>query len=232
MVKGASFHNRQPCIALKIRSLLTSLTENPSENEKITPKLEYWIEYVLSERFATVDELVEGVSTVMWELSDPCARSVARFLKEFRDAPGRSGQAGSFVDKLCERILRWFAIASVENLGMDNSPGLIVSHGGCSFIRVASFVGYLIEWGLLGHKLVKRHLVKPLTAHHYTSNGLCGPEYVRVTAIYQLLIAAGNTLLRGLLEPEDVQACFEALDTSKIPGLDAEKLQVRWTAHH
>jgi len=32
-------------------------------------------------------------------------------------------------------------------------------------------------------------------------------------AIHQLLAAAGNTLLHGLLEPEGVQAPFEILNT-------------------
>jgi len=230
MVEGASFHNRQLCIASKIRSLLTSLTEDPSENEKITMKIEYWIEYVLCEQFATVDELAEGVSTVVWDMSDPYARSVVRFLKEFHDAPNRSGRARSFVDKLCERILRWFAMASVENLGANNYPGLVASCGGYGFIRAASFVGYLIEGGLLGPELVKRHLVKPLTAHHYTNQDN-GPKFVRATAIYQLFIAAGNTLLCGLLKHEDVQACFETLNTSNILGIDAGKLKVRCAAH-
>ena len=44
-------------------------------------------------------------------------------------------------------------------------------------------------------------------------------------AIYQLLVTAGNTLLQGLLGPEDVQACFETLGSGA--GFDAEKLQVR-----
>lgn len=230
MANTASFHNRQPCITSKIRSLLASLTEDSSANDKITPKIEYWIEYVLYEEFTTVNELAEGVSTVVWDLNDPCARSVVRFLKEFHSAPNRTRQARSFVDELCERILRWFAMASVEDLGRNNYPGLVAASGGYGFIRAASFVGYLIEWGLLGHELVKRHLVKPLTAHEYTGQDH-DTKFVRVTAIYQLFIAAGNTLLRGLLEHEDVQASFEILNASRMSGIDAGRLQVIYAAH-
>ncbi|KAF9649375.1 hypothetical protein BDM02DRAFT_3230627 [Thelephora ganbajun] len=56
-------------------------------------------------------------------------------------------------------------------------------------------------------------------------------------AIYQLFITAGNTLLQGLLEPEDVWICFERLDApiplgvigglDRLYSLDAEKLNHR-----
>ena len=49
MVEGPGFHNRGPYIALKIHSLLISLTKEPSEYDKITPKIEFWIENVLRE---------------------------------------------------------------------------------------------------------------------------------------------------------------------------------------
>jgi hypothetical protein len=61
------YHNRNRCIGQKINSLLISLTKAPSKYDEITPKIEYWIEYVLREDFSTVDELVERVSYVAWE---------------------------------------------------------------------------------------------------------------------------------------------------------------------
>ena len=99
-------HNRQGPISSKIRRLLVSLTRKPSEYDQITPKIEHWIEYVLRENFAIVDELVEGDSYAAWESVGSFA-SVARFLKEFRDAPHRSEQARTFVTQLCIHVLRW-----------------------------------------------------------------------------------------------------------------------------
>jgi len=223
MATQPGLHNRRPHIASKIRSLLISLTNTPSKYDEITPKIEYWIEYVLRERFTTVDELVEGVSYVAWDQGGSYA-SVGRFFKEFYDAPHRSEQARSFVDELCEYVLRWFAIAAAE----DSYTGTITSvasGGGSGFARAASFVGYLVEWGLLSHELARQHLIKPLIAHDDNNHN-------RANATHQLFHTAGNTLLRGLLEPEDVQACFKALDPwiGRIVGLDAVEVQVRLVA--
>jgi len=223
MATRPGFHNRRPHITLRIRSLLTSLTNEPSEYDKITPKIEYWIEYVLRERLVTVDELVEDVSYAAWDQGGSFT-TVGRFLKEFFDAPHRSEQARSFVDKLSKHVLQWFAIAAVED-SCSGGIDTIASGGGSGFIRAASFVGYLIERGLLSHEFVRQHLVKPLIAYR-------GYHYYRQNAIYQLFLAAGNTLLRGLLEPEDVQDCFERLkyQMSIVGGLeggDVGKLQVR-----
>ena len=150
--------------------------------------------------------------------------SVGRFFKEFREAPHRSEQAKSFVDRLCEHILRWFAIAAVDNLKTDWTS-CIAMNGGGNLVNAASFVGHLIECGVLSHDLVRRHLVKPLMAH-YQADGKDGGENIRANAINNLFSAAGNTLLRGLLEPEDVQVCFAALDRH-----NAGKLQVRCATH-
>ena len=141
-------HNRKDPILVKIRSLLISLTTEPAEYDQVAPKVEYWIEYVLRENFATVEELVEGLSYVAWEDGRSFA-NVARFFKEFHDAPDRSEQARSFVTQLCTHVIRWFAIAAVEFLppGWSNSSS-IASGGGDGFIRAASFVGYLIKYDL------------------------------------------------------------------------------------
>ena len=235
MTQELGFDNRRPYIALKIRSLLASFPQGSPGYDKVASDIEFWIEYVLHERFMTLDELVEGVSWAAWDESN-CA-SVARFLKEFRDAPHRSEQARSFVDKLCEHILRWFAIASVEDPVPNRSyrDNKITIRGGEGFVCAASLVGHLIENGMLGHELVRRHLVKPLTAHHHGGHG--DTNVFRASAIYQLFIAAGNTLLRGLLEPEDVKACFETLNAQMDPigkqlGLSvAGELQVRRVTH-
>src|SRR5258708_17931490 len=102
------YHNRKDHIFSKIRSLLISLTKEPSKYDEITPKIEYWIEYVLREDFSTVDELVEGVLYVAWDGGGSFA-SVGRFLEEFRDAPHRSEEARTFVTRMCTHVLRWFA---------------------------------------------------------------------------------------------------------------------------
>ena len=224
MAEGPGFHRRGHHIASQIRTLLTSFHQGPSEYDGIASKIEFWIEYVLRERFMTVDELAEGVSSVAW---DQCSSytSAVRFLKEFRDAPHRSEQARSFVDKLWEHVLRWFAIAAAEDLSFFSDNSDITSGGGKGFIRAASFVGYLIECGVLGRDLVQRHLVKPLIAHRDVN-------VFRAGAIYQLFYVAGNLLLRGFIEPEDVKVCFETLTAQIAPlgkelGLRiTEKLQV------
>ena len=230
MVEGSGFHRRGHHIALKIRTLLTSLPQEPSEYDKIAPKIEFWIEYVLREQFTTVDEIVEGVSFLAWGYCNSYA-SIARFFKEFRDTPNRSEQARSFVDKLCEYILRWFAIVSVENLSPNEYTDLVGNYAiGSCLIGAASLVGHLIERDLLSHELVRRHLVKPLITHHYTHRDDV-ERSVRAMAIYQLFIAAKNTLLQGVLDPEDVQDCFKALDAKispKVVGPDPAKLNVRF----
>ncbi|KAF9644393.1 hypothetical protein BDM02DRAFT_3263577 [Thelephora ganbajun] len=204
MSANPGYHNRQALISSKIRSLFLALTNKPLEYNQIAPKIEYWIKYVLCERFTTIDELVEAVSHIAWN-NDGSYANIGRFLKEFHDAPHRSEHARSFVAQLCLHVLQWFAIASLEDLWNRTNWGdsLVSIHGGESFIHAASSVGHLIEWGLL--------------------------KIVRANAIYQLFIAAGNTLLQGLLEAEDVRVCFGMLDaqalTKKISGFDAAKLK-------
>jgi len=225
------YHNRQPILATNISDLLYSL--NSSTYDEIAPKVEYWIEYVLREGFTTVDELVGGVSSRVWGQG---GFHVARFFKEFFDAPHRSEQARSFVEKLCRHVLRWFAVASAENFSAHLGYGYVSKGGGDGLIFAASFVGPLIKYGLLDHDLVRQHLIKPLIAHHYADSNST-MKSVRASAVYQLFIAAENTLLQGLLEPEDVQACFELLDTqfyrptNGVVEPDAEKLKVRCEFH-
>ena len=164
-----------------------------------------------------------------WGLSGSHS-DISQFLKEFRDAPHRSEQARSFVDKLCLLILRWFTIASVENVQAGSRWCNVLPYGEDVFICAASFVGHLIESGLLGHDLVRRHLVKPLIAHHY-ANEDHPTKTAKANAIYQSFITAGNTLLQGVLEPGDVHICFKTLDSQivlrKIARLDAVRLNVR-----
>ena len=215
------YHNRHSCIVAKISSLLVSLAQEPSRSREETAQtLEYWIGYVLTEQFTTVDELVEGVSYIAWEGGNPYV--VASFLKEFRNVPCRSEHATSFVDQLCQRVLRWFSIAAAEDHYMGWSNSSVASGGGDGFVRAALFVGHLIECSLLSHDLVRRHLIKPLVIHR-------SHNYYRANAVYQLFVTAGSTLLQGLLGANDVQVSFQILDTSVglIDGLDKEKLQVR-----
>jgi len=232
MSGGTGYHNRGIVIGTKISSLLSAL--EPTTYDEISPKIEYWIEYALTEQSVNAGDFVDQLSSMMWDHRSSNA-DVARFLKEFHDAPHRSEQAKSVVDNLCSRLLLSFAAASAEDLTLwyRNNAFKIATQGGEGFVRAASFVGHLIECGMLDRKLVRRHLVKPLIAHHYTDCDRI-PKSFRVEAIYQLLAAAGNTLLQGLLKPEDVHVCFETLN-SEIPsgivvGLDAEKLAVRCAA--
>jgi hypothetical protein len=51
------YHNHQPALVAKICNLLYSL--NPSTYGEIALKIEYWIEYVITEQFTTTDDLVE-----------------------------------------------------------------------------------------------------------------------------------------------------------------------------
>jgi len=242
--KEPSYNNRGVAIGTKIRSLLRVL--GPSTYDEISPKIEYWIEHALTEQSVNVDDLVERLSLFAWDSrNSEFNAAVARFLKDFHDAPHRSEQARSTVDRLCTRVFRWFAAASAEDLSttQSNNPDRddkVAISGEEGFVRAASVVGHLIERDLLSHELVRRDLIKPLTAHHYTDRGDVH-KACRAAAIYRLLTAAGNTLLQGLLEPEDVQACFETLDSElplgRVAGLDAEKLTVRratrsYASHH
>ena len=201
---GPGYHNRQTALATKICSLLRSLS--PSTYDEVAPKIEYWIEYVITEQFTTIDDLVERVSSVAWSAGSQS--DISRFLKEFRDSPHRSEPMKSFVDQLCTYVLRWFAISAAEDLqtSSDVDDSSVTSGGWSGFTSAASFVGHLIERGLLGHDLVGRHLIKPLITHH-------SYDHYRARAIYELFVAAGSTLLQGLLEPGDVQVCFERLAT-------------------
>ena len=180
----------------------------------------------------TSPRLAERVSPVAWGTRGSHS-DISRFLKGFRDAPHRSGRVKSFVDELCLCVVRWFAVASAEDLWVRWHSGLVSERGGPGFVRAASFVGHLIECGLLGQNLVRRFIFKPLTAHFYNKDNFT-KQSVRANAIYQLFTAAGETLLRGLLEPEVVQDCFEKLETRVSIGnvrgldpLDADRLDVR-----
>jgi len=158
--------------------------------------------------------------------------NVGRFLKEFRDAPHCSEQARSFVNQLCSHVLRWFAVVSVEHHQdpTESYGGVIVRRGAKGFIRAASFVGHLIECGLLSHELVQQHLVKPLADHYYGNAENFKRHSVRGNAIYQLFIAAGDALFQGLFEAEDVWVCFETLGVQSkagdIMGYDAARVKV------
>ena len=192
-----------------------------------------WTELALTQQFTTVDELVERVSTWIWngQYAPAC---FSRFLKEFRNSPHRSAQARSFVDEVCTRFFLWFTAASAEDLQRNSTSGRVAVYGGNGFIEGASFVGHFIECGLLDHELVQSHLVKALT-HHYP----CPAEparIVRANAVFRLFVAAGNTLLQGLLEPDDVRTCFEILETQLsrpggMAGLSTTKLEVQCAAH-
>jgi len=230
MTYNPGYHNRESILAGNICTSLSSL--GPSTYDEIAPMIEYWIEYVITEQFTTTKNLVDGVSPVAWSTSGSHP-DISRFLKEFRDAPHRSEGSKSFIDELCHHILRWFAVSSM-GVALSRRPQREVSieiDGERGFLRAASFVGHLIGRGLLSGELARRHLVKPLTTHYYGENSGNMPSKTKVNAICQVFIAAGDTLLQGLLEPEDVQACFKKLDAYastgyeyQIVGLNATRL--------
>ena len=231
MSNNSEYENRLTVLAGNICGLFCDL--DPSTYDEITPKIEFWVDYVLDERLATTADLADRVSSMAWD-SRGSKSDVSRFLKEFRDAPHRSQQARSFVDELCSSVLQWFPVASSEDLWANWTSALVSKSGGPGFIRAASFMGHLIEHSLIDHKLVRRHILKPLTTHYYNQTYL-KKQAIRAHAIYELFGAAGNTLLRGLLEPEEVKDCFEKLDTrvsfGDIGGMDqfdAAKLKVQW----
>jgi len=114
---------------------------------------------------------------------------------------------------------------------MDSYDRSVTSSGGHGFIEAALFMGHLIECGLLNHDLVRLHPIKPLAAHYYPKPKTPA-ETVRANAICRLFVVAGNTLVQGPLEPEDVRVCFEILGTqSSRPGgtkeLSAARLEVQ-----
>ena len=228
MSKESGDHDCGAALAENICNLILSL--GPSTYDEISSKIEYWIEFALAERLTTISDLVEGVSSVAWE-SLGSKPDTFRFLKEYRDAPHRSEQTRSFVDQLCLRVLQQFAVASAEDLWKNWQTSPVSKRGGLGFIQAASFVGNLIERGLLSRELVRRYLPKPLTTHYYSADNF-RKQSIRANAIYQLF-AAGNSLLQGLLEPEDVRTCLEKLDTRIMIGavgglelLDAAKVKV------
>ena len=227
-----SYQNRDIGASAKIYTLFFIL--NAPKYDKVAPKLEYWIETALSQQFTTVAKLVEHVSAITWS-GHKSPASLARFLKEFRDSPRRSPYAKSFVDELCTRAFLWFTAASMEDLAMDTYDRNVTKGGGCGFRDAASFVGNLIERDLLNHKLVRQHLIKFLTMHYYPSPGT-HQEIVRINAIFQLFVVAGDVLVQGLLEPDDARVCFDILETrTPIPSmtveLSAAKIQVQCVIH-
>ena len=195
--------------------------------------IESWIEVALTQELTTVDELIGRVSDLAWVGSrNGSHSSFARFLVEFRDSPRRSAQARSFVDGICTRIFRWFVAASADDLSRNWGHGRTARNGGNGFIEGASIVGHLIEHRLLDHQLVRLYLIKRLTHHYPHPQGWA--RTVRAAAIYRLFAVAGNTLLRGVLEPEDVRVCFEMLETQLsisawADGLSTANLEV-WCA--
>ena len=117
------------------------------------------------------------------------------------------------------------------DLGKNGCDNEIAKGGWCGFIEAASFVGYLIECDLLNHKLVRQHLIKPLTMHYYPKPGT-QEEAIRMGAIFRLFFVAGNTLVQELLEPDDARACLDVLETQLsrpyvITRLSTTKLEVQ-----
>lgn len=228
------YHHRRSVIGTKICHLLQRLLSDSYES--VSPSVGFWIEHALTEQSMDVDDLVEQVSFMAWTRYG-FSRSVARFLREFRDAPHRSEKSKSFVDKFTSRVVLWFAAASAESLTMraidQNRTYAVTVGAGEDFIRAASFVGYIVEWDLVSREFVRQNLVKPLISHYYYE------EYeseriqrcIRTMAIHRLFVAAKNTLLQGYLEPRDVQVCFDYLDArislKGMMGPDPAEINVR-----
>lgn len=224
------YRNNKGAIASNIRNLLYSL--NPSTYDEVAPKVEYWIEYIITEQFTTPEGLAEELSIVAWQRVD-LNTGIPRFLKEFRDGPNRSEQVRSIVDELCLYLLRLFAGAAADSLRLDDYDygGCTPSGGGNGFVRAAFFLGCLIKHGLLRRELVRWHVIKPLIL--YNKYNLNLHPSVRAGAVYQLFTAAGDAILQGFIEAGDVHACFEILDShaprwSEIVGFDGAKFNVQY----
>ena len=212
---GATGQNHRGTVGAEIHDLLASLT--PSAYGEVSSKIGLWIESTLTEQFMNADNLVEQLSSTPKWTFYPYASVVARFLKEFRDAPHRSEQAKYFVDELCARVLRWWAAASAENLAssalnQSRTHRVVGGGGGDDFIHAASIVGSLVGCGLPSRELVRRYLIKPLISHRCMDRE-DAEKSIRVGGIFQMLSFARNALYLGLFEPEDVRACFELLGT-------------------
>lgn len=220
------YQDRGVAVSRKIYTLFTCL--DVETYEEVAPKIEYWTEWAFSQQLTTVDKLVEHLSDLAWT-TYRCPASFARFLREFRDSPRRSPQAKLFVKEFCARVFWWFAAASAEDLAMAWQKDTVAGGGGCGFVEAASFIGHLIEYDMLDHKLVRQHLVKPLTTHHYSQPG-APEELVRVYAVGRLFVAAGTPLLQGLLEPEDVRLCFKMLEI-RLTRDGTTKLEVQCATH-
>lgn len=181
----------------------------------------------------TTVELADRLTSVTWD-SRGSKPDISRFLKEFR---GRSEQASAFIDKLCLSILQWFSVASSEVIWGGNwFKSLASENGGTGLLTAASFAGHLIECGLIDHELVRRYIIKPLTTHYYNKSDF-KKQTPRAHTLYMLFTTAGTTLLRGFLEPEEVQECFDKFKTrvaigsmilSGLNNFDATKLNVQW----
>jgi hypothetical protein len=126
MSSGPGYHNRQPILAANIYNLLSSIS--PSTYDEIAPKIEYWVDYVITEQFMTTDDLVERVSSVAWE-NRASHSEILRFLKDFRDTPHRSEGVRSFVTQFCTHVLRWFAIAAAEDFSTHWGTSSVASGG-------------------------------------------------------------------------------------------------------
>ena len=114
MASNPGYHHHKTVLATNISDLLCAL--GPSTYDEVAPKIEYWIEHVITERFMTADDLVEQLSPLAWKPSPENHRpAIPRFLKEFHDAPNRSKGAKSFVDEFSlweEKVLIYCDFAS------------------------------------------------------------------------------------------------------------------------
>ena len=220
-------------VSIRIYSLLSCL--DTQTYDEVAAEVGYWTEWALTQQLTTVEKLVEDVSALAWT-SHPSPASFARFLKELRDSPRRSAQARSFIDEFCTRVFRSFSAASAEDLEIDWQEGTVANGGGYGFVNAASFIGHLIDCDLLDRELVRLHLIKSLTTHRYP-RAETPAETVRVGAIRRLFIIAGDTLVQGLLEPEDVRVCFGILGTRSsrpggIGGLSTAGMMMEYAIHH
>jgi len=210
MSEETGHHQRGVAIGTKISNLLRSF--GPATYDEISPKVQYWIDCALTEQSVNVHDLVDQLSSTIWNGRS----SDADIVWEFHDTPNHS-EARTFVNSLCSRVFRLFVAASAEDPPSWNwrSTHKVARLAGEGFVCAASLVGQLAKCGMFDDELV-RHLVKSLISHHHADGDNVQFKSFRAGVIYQFLVAVGGALLQGLLEPEDVRVCFETLD-SEIP---------------
>ena len=209
----------------EIRSRLWELDQKLPSYQRKTSETRYLIQYFLSEKLLTVDELVKGVSDIAWG-KPTCSEILAKLLKELYDGPHQSEDIKSFVNTFFSDAVRKISTALLANvlLGKTISPDVEYA---------VVFVGHLTALGLLSPQLVEFHLIRPLTLDNDGEPKIgidgnactlwCSNKTSRNMLLWKLFSAAGEQLVQGILKTEDVKICMDIFEEERAKN---DKLQV------